>query len=364
MPNVINVLMCGGRRTGKTSIMAAMEANMQKSHPRGDILLSVENSGRLSKYRLQQKHLFEASNYQNMTYYADDSPNQEQSDYRCQVMLHGKAGIELNFIDIPGEWFVTPSKETDVIELMKKSQILVIAVDSPHLVEKPDVNAPYGFYHEVFNRPEHITNLIKKAIQGSTSPRMILFVPVKCELYKNNTIKNKSKNMKFLLDQVCAGYQDLLKYVSGSKHCEIACAPCITMGGMEFLHFVPPRNADGSLVTDEYGAPLKDIMLDEGTGNLVMTFVSEYIYLVDANGKRYYAPEDCDQPLHYILLFLIGVGKMRTSRNPFISMLMRRLFNLPDQAILDSCKASLLKELNTDVESGFQIINDPYNMFH
>ena len=56
----INVLMCGGRRTGKTSIMAAIESNVQEMFPKGDIILDMENTKDLVSFRKKQRTLFGA----------------------------------------------------------------------------------------------------------------------------------------------------------------------------------------------------------------------------------------------------------------------------------------------------------------
>ena len=44
-----------------------------------------------------------------MSYYASDNETGEREEYGCRVTLRGdyKSPISLNFIDIPGEWFVT-----------------------------------------------------------------------------------------------------------------------------------------------------------------------------------------------------------------------------------------------------------------
>ena len=56
--SVINVLMCGGRRIGKTSIMAAIQKNVQDMFPKGDIVLEMENANSLVLYRREQEAIF------------------------------------------------------------------------------------------------------------------------------------------------------------------------------------------------------------------------------------------------------------------------------------------------------------------
>lgn len=361
MAETINVLMCGGRRTGKTSIMAAMQRDMQRLFANGSIVLQMEKSSGLVLYQREQEQLFAEENLDKMSYFASDNPNGSREDYGCRVTLKGdyKSPIALNFIDVPGEWFVDVKREKEVQKLVEDSQILVIAVDSPHLMEKG------GRYHEVFNRPAEITAFIKRAFQGSDVYRLILFVPVKCELYRNNTIKGRGKTMEDLLEGVKSGYAELLEYLEASqkKQCTVAAAPCITMGGLEFLQFVAPVDEDGQLVTDEKGQPLPDVIVNAQNGCLDMTWLSEYAYLFDANGDHFYKPEDCAQPLLNILLFFVAMGALRAKKASWLSRMLGKLFHsLPDQKVLDACKADLLRTLKTDPKAGYGVINDPLGM--
>ena len=84
--------------------------------------------------------------------------------------------------------------------------------------------------------------------------------------------------------------------------------------------------------------------VDEGTGSLVMNWLPEYQYLTDSDGDHFYAPSDCEQPLIYILLFLIGIKK------------------LPDQKIMEFCKQDLLDKRKANVKDGAAIWNDPMRM--
>jgi len=360
MAEKINVLMCGGRRTGKTSIMAAMQRDMQSMFASGSIVLRMDHSSSLVLYQQKQEQLFSEENLDKMSYYASDQPSSGREDYGCKVTLSGdyKSPLELNFTDVPGEWFVDVQHEDEVHNLLRKSQILVIAVDSPHLVEKD------GRYHEVFNRPTEITDAIKRAFQGSEVYRLILFVPVKCELYRNQGAAGGAKNMGWLLQKVRSGYHDLLTYLECSQRdrCTVAVSPCITMGGLEFLQFVAPLDDEGALETDEHGNPLPDIMLNPNTGCLDMIWLSEYVYLFDENNDHYYKPENCAQPLLYILLFFVAMGKLRTKGGWLAQMLGKLLFHLPDQKVLNACREGLVRHIKTDAGEGYAVLNDPLHM--
>lgn len=345
----INVLMCGGRRIGKTSIMAAIQKNVQDMFPSGDIVLDMEKSNSLILYRRDQEALFGPESEEKSTTFADLNPSFEKSEYLCTVHLKDrKSNIQLNFIDVPGEWFVGKAHHDTVIELIRTSQVLLIAIDSPHLMEKD------GKYHQVYNRANILTDKIKEALQGEDQKRMVLFVPLKCERYK------KRDRMSELADSVKENYEDLISYLCGGEKSDlytVGITPVITMGGLEFLRFVRPMDEDDNYVCDENGDPLEDVGFDPQTGQLTMQWLAEYMYLMDDYGDHFYEPHDCEQPLLYVLLFLIGIGKKRTQG--FLRGIWANIRQLPNQEILEACKTILIDKRYDNIEDGYEILQDP-----
>lgn len=55
----MNVLMVGGRRTGKTSVMAAIQKNIQSIFPAGELMLDMENPNSLILFRKEQEARFD-----------------------------------------------------------------------------------------------------------------------------------------------------------------------------------------------------------------------------------------------------------------------------------------------------------------
>lgn len=345
----IHVLMCGGRRIGKTSIMAAIQKNVQEQFPKGDIVLHMEKSNSLILYQREQEYVFGEEMAEEQTWFPAIKPTLSRDEYGCKVYLKDrKSNLELCFTDVPGEWFVDRTYEEELEAVIKRSQVLVIAIDSPHLTERE------GQYHEVFNRASFLAETIQKTLQGDTEQRMVLFVPLKCERYKNR------ERMEELLGRVKEGYSELFDYLLAPERAgryTVAVTPVFTMGGMEFLRFVPPADEDGNLVCDRAGKPLEPIGIDEETGFLVMNWLAQYRYLTDGYGDHYYAPKDCEQPLLYILLFLIGMGKQRNKG--FLSGLWTLLRGLPDQKAMEDCKQDLLAKRKASEKEGYGILNDP-----
>ena len=346
----IDVLMCGGRRTGKTTIMAAMQREAHDKFSVGNIILSIKKNDSIIACDMRRRERFLSENLDTGVYYADDGASSSKEDVVCEVTLQNnyRSPLNLHFIDVPGEWFVDPVHRDELQTVMRKCQIIVIAVDSPHLVEDD------GRYHDCFNRPEKITDAIKQAFQGDVKkPRLVLFVPVKCELYRNNGKDGLKPNMSDLLNNVKQGYSDLIKYLDTTlkDSCTVAVAPCITIGGLQFVTFVDD--------IDDKGNILPEFVEDPKTRLLDMTKLSEYVYLLK-NGERYYEPEDCIQPLLYILLFFVSVAE--SSRGGLLKRIIMWILNLNNPQALAKAKATLTSELKRDAAEGYAVLNDPFHM--
>ena len=358
----INVLMCGGRRTGKTSIMAAIQDNVVNLFPNGDIVLNMENSGHLINYRTETTKIFGYDYEDESTFIANQGATSDSNEYRCTVHLQKRAAsMDLKFTDVPGEWFILPEYEEALESKMRNSQVLIIAIDSPHMMESR------GKYHEVFNRVSVITQKIRKTFQGNTSPRMVLFVPVKCERYRST--QNHARNkMPDLLECVKESYSDLISFLTtggNERIYTVGVTPCFTFGGAEFLRFLPPLDENGDIERGVDGKPLKDLERDPASGLMVMTYLTEYLLLTDPDGDHYYQPENCEQSLIYIILYLIAVSRMNVSG--FLSNLWAEFLKRPNQKILDQCKEVLLTKMKKQDDSGvsnegFVLLNDPLHM--
>jgi len=355
----INVLMCGGRRAGKTSVLAGIEKNMRSSFANGDIVLEMQNTGRLVEFRAESEAIF-GYDYEDVeTFLADQrAPTMEQSDYRCKVHMKNRVTrYDLCFTDVPGEWFNTKDQEKidKLYGKMRAAHILVIAIDSPHLMEEE------GEYHQVFNRADRITEHIKACFQGNRTPRMVLFVPVKSEAYRPSPAMNRQDRMHGLLERVKAGYGDLITWLTTGENSALyttVIAPCFTVGGAEFLQFIPPIDEEtGQVELDADGRPLEPVGTAPG-GEKVMQYLSEYMLLRDGAGMHYYKPEYCEQPLLYILLYLIAMSR---AKNLF-GAIWTKLLGRADNADLQACAELLKPKLIVDPGAGFEIINDPMQL--
>lgn len=346
----VKVLMCAGRRVGKTSIMAAIVDNLVSQFPEGNVIVNVrpacsDGSNPLDVFREKQQQAFR--DWQTPFYYAEESnqtgasdestASHQQFSYVGDVRVRNPKGElrlvnTINFRDPRGEDFTDSGSQTNVIGWIRESQVLMIAVDTPRLMEC-NQNGTVGAYHEEFNKPEEITNLIQQAWQGNKEERLILFVPLKCELYL------KEGRGQEIIERVKEGYAPLIKYATSGMMaglCSVAIAPCETMGGLEFRKFEPLNGYDEN---------------KPATG----IYRSVYGYRRNEKGLRYYAPRCCEQPLLYMLLFVFGMRQRGKTGNGLFGMLSR----MPSYEDLRAAHESIYARTKRNEDEGFCILNNP-----
>ncbi len=347
----INVLMCGPRRVGKTCIMSAMKSNLQNLIPTGEIAMVMDDASELLAFEQRQRNIFTDTRWESPFYHAETSDHLGKDgastasatlrDFTSLLSVRsGQRNLKtarIRFTDPRGEDFTDPRKHDEMIERIRNSHIILMVVDAPHLMEDDDKGIPRG-YHEIYNLAGHITDMIKAAWQKNNIPRMVLFVPVKCEKYI------RENRMEELLENLRLGYVDLLQYITANQRsmCTVAVAPCQTMGGLEFRKFAPhvegqPPHNGSKMLWDSLYSFIRDPLTN----------------------ARNYAPKDCEQPLMYVLQF---VFRMNMRRNVFGKM-MAFLNHLPSEAELMNAADCVAAKLRREKKDGFCVLYDPMEIF-
>ena len=320
------ILMLGGRRAGKSSILASILYSLGENMV--DNLCAFTDQTDYSGsdglgVPLHTKRI-EIDNYlrtrqkvgANSNFLVDMTPSKGKSTYNLGAQIKGASKVGFDFVDVPGEWMeaTSPNYNTQK-ELVTKSDVFVIAIDTPYLMQEENENI-----NTVYNRVEEITNLLAniQIDNEDIDRKLIILCPVKCEKWTQN------KQADDVTEKVCSAYRKLINNWVNHKSVDIWVMPIETAGGI-----VHSKLLDGYRVfkseKDKFGelCSINDltnqIMLKDGkilSQNSVYTIESEpdkslffdftqlplswYV----TNGKGF-SPSLCEQPAYHILKFLV-----------------------------------------------------------
>ncbi|NEO99485.1 MAG: hypothetical protein F6K58_12550 [Symploca sp. SIO2E9] len=265
--NELKITMLGPSGVGKTSLLTAMYEQFESNIGRTNLQLTpdLESSALLQERLAQLQNLpdsFETKGWMAST-----------ENYRSFVFDLGKKGampsLRLHFQDYPGEWHESKSSREDkerIDNFVTESAAVLIAIDTPALMEKK------GHWHAQINRPQQITNLFQRVYRELESPRLVILAPVRCEKYLQ-TEASTSKLLKCIEE----GYAKLLELFRSQillPKVVVVVTPVQTVGSVLF-----------SRIEEDEGKPL-------------------FIFRKTSHDAQY-NPSDSEQPLRYLLRFLL-----------------------------------------------------------
>lgn len=334
----INILMYGMRRTGKSSVLASMIGQFKEAAGGTPLqitptastatvmrtkLVALEKTFYDADYLRQPSFLFRGDAEDDPTF----TPTYEINPYHFDLTYREGEAIEnvakLTFWDVPGEIYHSSQDQNamdEVADKMRLCNILVVAVDTVHLLEEN------GKYFQSFHSPRILSNLINLHwnAEKETGPKMVLFVPLKCEKYywrtKNGESSLTMKEVNQKIKEKFALPLDTLKKIGGSV--VVAITPILTMGSVEFDYF--GRDEKGEI-------ELQPVMGMKGAKKPAKVY---YRFTHDRN----FSPLYCEQPVLYVLSFVINSTK--------------RLREMEDERIAKEKKSSLFKLLFKGVVLG------------
>lgn len=278
----VQVMMVGGRRCGKTSILAAMKANFEEQFAKTRLTVSF---GDLETLEILEAKSNEIADYflgaENRTFSPDSNPTEDMMRYTYSIGIAEKRGkIKVDFVDYPGEWLTDKEHNSKLLECMKNTQAVIVAIDTPHLVEES------GRFNEYRNFCRRTGEMLKMALEETTGgKKLILFVPLKCERYLN---ESKMDDVRVKTEEA---YAELIRYLARSQtKYEVAVAPIFTLGGAEFSHFERDKHTGEIKVNEKYHTPEKAV------------------YCFPDISVKKPAPKYCEQPIVYLLAYLMQLA--------------------------------------------------------
>ena len=278
----MQICMLGARGVGKTSVLTSMFHDLNETNSKTNLMIKANDSADNGWTRKAVIDKF--NELQNAFYGAKDnifltnagiSGDYEIHTYRFQFGVKGKKQtINLDVRDYPGEKVDTEPEM--VKQYIKDSNAVIIAIDSPHLMEES------GLFNEAKNRTKKITTFFKTTLADLDEDKLILLVPLKCEKYR------AENRMDELSEKVEETYFELLEYLktfSGKKHIACAITPIFTLGEVVFDSFEKDDNGEIKLIEDP-------------EGNLP---IAKYRFI---SPRATYKSQYCEQPLCYLLSFV------------------------------------------------------------
>ena len=226
------ILMLGGRRSGKSSILAsivhALGQNSELFSITDQTDYSIKNGLGIS---LKAKRV-EIDNYlkerknvnRNSHFLVDMTPTKGKKVYNLETQIKGKCKVRFDFVDVQGESMeVTSDYHNEVKDLVTKSDVFIVAIDTPFLMQ--DIN---DNINTVWNRTGEITDLLAniKIEDEKIDKKLIILCPVKCERW------TQSGHADAVTKRVCETYKNMINNWVTHPAVDIWVMPIETAGGI------------------------------------------------------------------------------------------------------------------------------------
>ncbi len=360
------VLMFGPHASGKSSVLASMidRFNEIKSKTGGDVSLEPDESTKilLNRKKKNLENIFEDPKKKAAGRFLtaeEGGGTAHDYEYVFKMSIKGASEeIDIVFEDIVGEKLELSSERNNLKEKLKKSSVVIVAVDTPHMMESD------GEYN-AFNRTYHVQNLLESMANEESEHKLVLFVPIKCEkYYHENRMDEVNSEIKAIYANAIAAFRR-----NKAKQIMVAITPILTLGDVVFDDF--GRDEEGEVICNEDSKD-SDYMKPK-----------EAFYKFNSEDPSF-KPLFCEQPILYILNFIIKIANLlkvtkKTSTKSLMQMLFETVlfvWSWPVFLIYKATRASLKKVFTTQnvIETaekivqkvktegdGYEIIQNPFN---
>jgi hypothetical protein len=248
----LKVLMLGGRRCGKTSVLASMFESIINGQTNSFLTVSddtkpemkgIETKDTLPGKTAELIDLLAKPN--NATFLVDQKPSRYWWDYRLKIQLPGtNKEMFINFRDVPGEFCRQGNEhEAEVREYVKHCDVFVVVVDTPYMMEVDNIHNPScteGVNLSVNRIPDIQQYLTGINDNEGFNSKMVVFCPVKCERWYN---AGRIDEVNEKLMQV---YSTCITNLMAYKKMDISIIPILTAGNIEFF-----EQRDAYILQDE-----------------------------------------------------------------------------------------------------------------
>lgn len=317
-PPVLSICMMGPRAVGKTTVVTSIFAKSQETVGESKIYMRTGNANAnvLPSYKINLVDAIESGDPARLP--ATDV----ESDFLFELGVLGRpTTVKLSIQDYPGEYLTSgdAEKKRKVSEFVQQSHIILVAVDTPYLMEEG------GRFNTEKNLPDVVKAFLKTHPDECTN-KLVMFIPLKCERYYYDGMMNEVDK------RVMETYGDLVDFFKKHNMASVI-APILSLGGIEF-----------------------DKMVDNTTGTGTVSKLATY-RMYAKNPK--YMPLYCSQPFYYLLTYVSRYYEWQ--QNQTSGILNRLRNNLNSYLTSDSEFLSEIKKMHTRIitdKFGYQVITN------
>lgn len=311
-----HILMIGPRRVGKSSVLSAMLKSIEGLRKQTGLAFEADgDTKQLMRNKLSSLEMLYIMHVkepevpfstllgeENGVAYSAMTGDAIRYCFVFSFAQKKKETYTVEFTDIPGEQMGSDlqSEGNTVVDRYMKSNVIIVAVDSPALMEGRERDG-VGEFHRMVNIPDSVYNVISVAdcrIREQLSkrqkmgPKMILFVPLKCEKYYHEGTMDELK------ERVKKGYQSVFAFLEKCPEYTVAITPILTLGDIVFDSYGTKTNAKGK----------ERVAILDGTGAGGLVNMPAYpMYRIRSPECTVINPKYCEQPILYLAGYIMGM---------------------------------------------------------
>ena len=327
MADVLKVLMMGGQRAGKTSMLAGLIETM--THGKVKDIIDVKDITESKPASLKLIKSIECLKWNLLssygkTYLIDEEKSGEFEEFMLEISIPNTDNkMSIQFSDVSGEYYdMGRTHDEEVRKRVKEYDVFLIAIDTPNLMEA--INLDNKLCNEAINNSYNHVNDIYTFLseiddKDGADAKLVIFVPLKCEKWA------KEGKINQVVERVKTVYEPSLHALSQYTNVEVDIMPIQTVGNIVFQEQAKAMSCVINGTTQRKCAIINkktQVRFEDGTVENIdlakhrfqedsNSVIREHSSLVVPNswfttiGKEY-EPRNCDQLAFYILQFYLA----------------------------------------------------------
>lgn len=327
MADVLKVLMMGGQRAGKTSMLAGLIETM--THGKVKDIIDVKDVTESKPASLKLIKSIECLKWNLLssygkTYLIDEGKSGEFEEFMLEISIPNTDNkMSIQFSDVSGEYYdMGRTHDEEIREKVREYDVFLIAIDTPNLMEA--INPNNRLCNEAINNSYNHVNDIYTFLselddREGADAKLVIFVPLKCERWA------KEGKINQVVERVKEIYAPSLHALSQYTNVEVDIMPIQTVGNIVFQEQAKAMACVINGTTQRKCAIINQktqVRFEDGTVEKIdlskhrfqednNSVIREHSSLVVPNswfttiGKEY-EPKNCDQLAFYVLQFYLA----------------------------------------------------------